>query len=701
MEQQLHSMKKNAPHSDRAIRASRANCRLLVLLLVMLMGPAIQLVAQPVSTEMRIVVREDNQSVYIYHTALPPISHGFNIYRKAAGREVFTKLNSNPIRGVASGAELRAYLGTLYDDIELVTGQNTANSTLTKLRSDTRTANLLTFTYPKIAESLGRLYIDTTADMETAVTYRIEFVDALDAPVGSPIEKTVLLLPQKPDAPAQLRAQNQGNQVTLFWRFVPANENVDDKVIRFEAFRIDPTTNQHQRLNENIILRNNALFEYALTFEVPTIGQTEQLYVRSIDISGQTSEPSPTLRYNALDVDPPNTIIDVTAQPVSNNRILINWSVSDLNDIAGFHIYRSGEISNEASYVRLNRHLLSLNETTFSDTLNADHMNSVLYYRMAAVDANGNASLMSTAAMALVQDQKAPPPAFDLTASYDEGMVQLTWQHEDAPSDFRSFIVLRRELDVDAAPMPIRVNIEDVTGRSYKDAGIAGLGFTEGARYRYSILAADQAGNFSNPVHIDLRIPDITAPVAPNGAQAIIDTPSRVALFWNPSPSQDVMSYIVYRRASGSTSLSVHPVPWNQRRFEDLEVEPGTTYEYWITAADSAGNESIKSENAVLTMRDYLPPRQARNLQAMRSDDDAAVLNWEPVPALDLAGYRIERAATTSGNYRPAHEALITTPYWTDTETRSAQCYRVFADDTSGNESRPGLAACVEASLSQ
>lgn len=701
MEQQTHSMKQSAPPSYGFIKTGRLYGKLFAFGFALLISPVISVIAQPVNTEMRIVVREDDQSVYIYHTALPPISHGFNIYRKAAGREVFTKLNSNPIRGVTSGAELRAYLGTLYDDIELVTGQNTANSTLTKLRSDIRTANLLTFTYPKIAESLGRLYIDTSADMETAVTYRVEFVDALDEPVGSPIEKTVLLLPQKPDAPAQLRAQNQGNQVTLFWRFVPPNENVDDKVIRFEAFRIDPTTNQHQRLNENIILRNNALFEYALTFEVPTTGQTEQLYVRSVDISGQTSEPSPTLRYDALDVDAPNTIIDVTAQPVSNNRVLINWSVADLDDIAGFNIFRSNEISTEAAYVRLNKALLSLNETTYSDTLSVDHLSKVFYYRMEAVDANGNTSLMSTAAMALIKDRAAPPEPFDLTASFDEGKVRLTWQYEDAPSDFRSFIVLRRQLDFYAAPMPVRVNIEDVTTPSYEDAGIAGLGFIEGGRYRFSILAVDQAGNFSEPVHADLRIPDVTPPAPPNGTQAIIDNTSRIAVFWNPSPSQDVMSYIIYRKESGSTNLSVQPVPRHQRRFEDTQVEPGKTYDYWITAADSAGNESIKSANAVLTMRDYLPPRQARNLQAMRSNEDAVMLNWEAVPALDLAGYRVEQAATPAGTFTSAHEDLITNPYWSDSETRSAQCYRVFAVDTSGNDSRASLVACVEASLSQ
>ncbi|MEO1480284.1 MAG: TolB protein, partial [Bacteroidota bacterium] len=65
---------------------------------------------------------------------------------------------------------------------------------------------------------------------------------------------------------------------------------------------------------------------------------------------------------------------------------------------------------------------------------------------------------------------------------------------------------------------------------------------------------------------------------------------------------------------------------------------------------------------------------------------------WEPVPAADLMGYRVERATTPSGVYAPAHQGLVPESMWTDPAGAVGQWYRVVAVDTSGNESRPSTA---------
>ena len=660
-------------------------------LLILLFALPTPVLAQPVNPEIRIAVREDTRAVYVFHTAMLPIGHGFNIYRRDPDEDEFKALNASPVRGVASGAELRALLGTLYDDIEQTTQQTTANGTLTKLHSDLRTANLLTFIYPQIAEALGRLFIDTTAPTGSPATYRIEFVDALDEPTGETLQLTALLLPQKPGAPTQLRAQNQGDKITLFWRFIPPSENVDDKVIRFEAYRIDPTTNQHQRVHDNVILRNNALFEYALNFEAPTTGHTEQLYVRSIDISGQASEPSTLLRYTALDVDPPRTTIDVSARRLNSQRIQVSWSASDASEVAGFNLYRSTELMSEAAYVQLNRDLLSLNETVFNDTLPGTEASLVYYYRVTAVDGNGNEGPLSTAAMALFEDREPPAAPSDVIAAEDESrQIRLTWSMHETPSDFDTFIILRRPLGAGAPDIPVRINPGKLVESEFVDQGIGGAGFLDGATYRYSILSADRAGNFSEASSVDVRLADASAPGAPNGVQAVVDNASRIAVFWNPSTATDVLRYTVYRRETGATRLDAFPVHRQDNRFEDTSVVPGTSYEYWVTAADSAGNESIRSEPFTLRMQDFDAPRHVRNLRVSVSPTFDVSLNWEPVSAADLAGYRVYRADSQTGVYQPVTDELILDMSWIDPDGAPGQWYRVHAVDTSGNESRPG-----------
>ena len=645
--------------------------------------------SQPINPEIRIAVQEDNDAAYIYHTALPAISHGFNVYRKVEGEQEFTKINQEPVRGVTSGTELRAYLGTLYDDIERLSDQSSENETLTKVRSDVRTANLLTFVYPKMAEALGRLFIDTHAPTNEFVTYKLEFVDALDRPTGIVIEKSEILLPQKPLPPTYLRAENQDKRVTLFWQYPVLNENTDDKVIQFVLYRIDPTTNQHEQVNSKVILKNDAIFEYAYSFNLPSSGQTEKFYVKAVDISGQQSESSEILYYQIIDSIPPVSLIDVETQMLSGRRVQIKWQTTNTNDIIGFNLYRSSSLSNKSSYVRLNDKLLSKFETTFNDTLLTDTTDKVFYYRVAALDAQGNEGDFSVAALALLPDEAPPEAPTDLVAKYNEGVVELTWKQANVSDDFESYIVLRHIVDPHGPLVPSRVNQEGLAVTSINDTGIAGAGFKEGTKYRYELLSIDRAGNQSKSTYTEIQIPDRTPPAPPNGLQVLLENSSRLAVFWNPSSSDDVMSYLIYRRETGSTKIDVTPLTDQRLRYLDDSIKPGTSYEYWISAADFAGNESLPSEPFTIQVRDEIAPRSVRNVQVLSSSETELIIRWEPVPSTDLAGYIVYRSGSMTGTYEPLFDQAIHTTQWVDQSAVQNAWYKVFAIDTSGNTSPP------------
>ena len=247
----------------------------------------------------------------------------------------------------------------------------------------------------------------------------------------------------------------------------------------------------------------------------------------------------------------------------------------------------------------------------------------------------------------------------------------------------------------------MRLNQTNLSEPSFIDSGEAGQGFYEGATYRYAVLSADQSGNFSETIELDIKIPDLTAPASPNGVQSVIENASRVAVFWNPSKSNDVMSYMVYRRESGSSRIKAVPMPSYARRFEDEHVVSGTRYEYWVTAADSAGNESPPSPSFQLTMRDFAPPRSVRNVKLSAKTEGAVALQWEPVSAFDMAGYNVYRSSSLTGEFELVNEELITDNRWQDVTGEPGQCYQIFAIDTSGNESRPSQPACARTTESQ
>ncbi len=641
--------------------------------------------AQVPAGELRIAVREDDRSVQIYHTALVPIEHGFNLYRRDDGEQDFVRLNAFPVRSVRSGDELRDFLGVLYGSIESATGQDNANSTLAKVRSDTRIANLLTFIYPEVADALGRRFIDRTAPLESVVAYRMEFVDARDEPTGITLEQTLLLLPGRSEAPVGLRAINDGRSITLYWRYVPPSLKTDDRVVRFEAFRIDPATNTPVRLHDDIILRNNAVFEYAVTFEVPTTGQTERLFVQAVDLTGQAGTPSAELRFDVVDRQPPAVVSGVTASPLAGGRVRVAWAPA--NDARGYHVYRSEQVLYDGGYARVNSIPLAPTETLFNDTLRTVQ-GGAFFYRVASLDEAGNESPLSNPAMALVVDDVPPAPPAALVARYDSGAVHLGWQ---APTDDAgAFVVLRRRVGAGAPDIDMRVHEEDLQATQYIDSGEMGHGFAQGGVYRYTVLAMDGARNVSTPATATIRIRDQTPPPPPGALYATIENGNRIALTWNPSAGDDLMAYVMYRQEDGEARVQTHTIPSGQRRFEAYDVAPGRAYTFWVTAADSAGNESARSERRRIVMRDAMPPRSVRNVHAEALGAGGVRLTWEPVAALDLAGYHVYRASSATGTYEKVHEGLLAERTWVDPAGEAGQWYRIHAVDTSGNESRPG-----------
>lgn len=90
---------------------------------------------------------------------------------------------------------------------------------------------------------------------------------------------------------------------------------------------------------------------------------------------------------------------------------------------------------------------------------------------------------------------------------------------------------------------------------------------------------------------------ELAAPAAPSGLHVTASGPDRIGIGWTPSPSSDLLGYVVVR-AGEDTTAAVAAGPLPTRRvpaFEDAGLAPLSRYHYAVMAVDSSGNLSPRS----------------------------------------------------------------------------------------------------------
>ena len=635
---------------------------------------------------LRIVPLEDE--VYVYHTQRLSAGHGFNIYRSDRPGEAFVRLNEKPVRGAQRIDDMRPMLADRYNDLLEMFEVESAASLWLVMRARHFEAGLASFLYPEAARTLGRLYVDQDAPMNTEVTYRIEFVNNLDRPTGKEIFNTLILEKRQPPAPRILTAANMGALVTLEWEYFKVKPEDDDFVIQFYIYRTEPQTGELQILNDRVVVRNNAYDTHVFTFESPVINTTESYVVSAADITGNMEALSEVFEFDLIYNLPLKPVYEISAHVTPEPWVELTWKPSLEENAAGYRIYRSSDLSKP--FVQITDELIPAEAGFYIDTTVVGGLS--YFYFVNVVDFAGNESEEGSVAMARVLDLFAPPQPFGLTAEFNTQTrnVELSWQTETLSENFETFVIMRRREDVANPGSFSRVNLDILTETSFIDQGGEEAGFLEGAKYRYVVFSSSRAKIHSDTTAIVLNIPIITAPEAPLGVRAINDNGFRINLSWGAVSSRNLEKYSVYRKKKGDDSFSLLlDAPITTRFIRDEQLEIGNTYIYAVTATDIAGNQSDFSEPDTVFFRNYTPPASVRNIQAAVRDEGVE-LRWDRVAADDFLGYKVYRSSNPTGTYEPVHEGLLKDTRFLDLSGNAEMWYRVRAVDTSGNESRPG-----------
>ena len=247
----------------------------------------------------------------------------------------------------------------------------------------------------------------------------------------------------------------------------------------------------------------------------------------------------------------------------------------------------------------------------------------------------------------------------------------LTWANQDT-SNF-GFDVYREDPGSSTYALIATLPSSAV---SFTDTGL-----TPGDSYSYQVTAVNTVGQSVPSTAATVVMPVV--PTAPSTLQFNSVTTTSAGLSWLLNSSND-MGVNVYRRAaSASTFTLIATLPAGTTNYVDNDLQPGTLYEYHVTAFDVAG-ESAAADTGLTSL-----PVAPTNVTAVRGEGQVT-LNWTaPVGAL---AYNIYRGLSPGGEDASAYASGIDSTSFVDhgTDNSTLYYYTITAVDFSGQSASIG-----------
>ena len=346
--------------------------------------------------------------------------------------------------------------------------------------------------------------------------------------------------------------------------------------------------------------------------------------LRGINAFAEMSDYSDTVAAMGTDLTPPAAPIVSSPQFISGRKIQLQWKKPlKEKDFKGYIVTRSHLVS--GPYTALNQGFLDPQSIQFTDTAAFEHGQN--FYILLAVDTAGNSS-SSIPAMGLVPDHTPPAVPKGLKGFIDRnGLVHLSWD-KNKDEDMKGYKVYFANSNehvysqITVAPDADTAFIDTITLHTLTKT------------IWYKIVAVDENNNhsgYSQPV--ELKKPDIIPPMPPLASKVYVDT-SGVQIDWIQSSSEDVVSYIIYRKEKNINWTPIkrmrHDPGKNSFHFTDHNLAPFHEYEYCAEAVDDDSLHSAKSTavNASVKTVPDLPAIQT--LRATYDDKAKEVqLHWQ------------------------------------------------------------------------
>ncbi len=292
-----------------------------------------------------------------------------------------------------------------------------------------------------------------------------------------------------------------------------------------------------------------------------------------------------------------------------------------------------------------------------------------------------------------VIDSTAPSAPSNLMAYATTGIINLNWM-KSMENDVAKYRLYRSTSSI--------LNLKNINFSNHQKPNFHENGYIEekgtsfsdtdvevGITYYYRVSAFDSSNNESNKSNqIIITYGDLVPPAKPLDLKAIEGLKKgEISLTWTANSESDLMGYNIYISANSKTYSYLATSTTNSYAVTDLK--PGIEYFLFITAVDTASNESLYSNIVVSTAYgDIIAPAKPVGISAQSGNFAGEIyLAWTGNTETDFLAYNIYIAAQGGSDF-----AFLASPqenYYTikDLSPGKGYFFKISAIDSSNNES--------------
>jgi chitodextrinase len=260
----------------------------------------------------------------------------------------------------------------------------------------------------------------------------------------------------------------------------------------------------------------------------------------------------------------------------------LHWTKSPSSSVWGYEIARSLSPHDSALTIVS---LEVVTDTTFVETLPLASVPVAYWYRIRAVDRQGNRGAWSLPVRVVLPDVVPPQRPQLEEAIPGDGVITLRWSQPQPESDVAGFSILRR--DDDGNDVPLTPTGLPAAARTFTDSSVRA-----GVLYTYAVVAYDSAGNRSKPSRrISAKCYDLRTPPVPE-VDTLIVTADGVTVTWHYIGYVAEGTVAVVERSTDGESFSpISPLlpATTTTRYTDGGAEITEAYYYRIVLRSPAG----------------------------------------------------------------------------------------------------------------